>query len=255
MNSLILLILIDKGLLLQNELFVKSLRMSFYAATITEIKWYQQAAFGVLLKVVALVVLVVITYFSVGYGASFAKFMYALIINIGIALAASIALKMLFAATDNVYLRAIGTIILIVVAYQVGAAQSGEGFLSAEQLTTAVTEFSVSNLSTIAGAISTNIQGYTQTKMEELAAEQYQFSEAAGERFTEIEEYNEMFAATDFVGQIADLARFDPIQAYITSSVDYMMYNAIEVQFAVSRLYDYNAIVSDFYDNKLRISI
>ncbi len=208
-----------------------------------------------LLQAIAIIVIVVLSFFGPA-GTTLGGFLSNLILAIGIAVAATIAMKMLFAATDNVYLRAIGTIIIIVVAYQAGAASGEEGaFLSAEQLTAAVTEFSVSNLAMVAGAVSTNIQGYTTTKMDELAAEQYAFQEAAAIRADEVGEYQELFAATDYIGRVGELARFDPIDAYITSSVDYMIETAIGMQFRNDLLYDYDRTVGDFYDNKLRISV
>jgi hypothetical protein len=42
--------------------------------------------------------------------------------------------------------------------------------------------------------------------------------------------------------------------AYL-EGVDAMMYRAIGVQYEYAKLYDYDAMVGDFYENKLRIGV
>ena len=238
----------------QTTLMVKSLRLSFYSADVQHLEWYETEAFAPFMKILAVIIVIATTIFSAGTGTPWASIALDALINLTIAVGISLALETIFKATDNVFIRAIAVAVAIVVGAYAAGTNVTDGFMTAQQLTNAVTEFSISNISGIVSNISAAIKLDVAIKFEDLAEEMEAFEKTLEVRAEELTTAEEELEAGLGIEYIADLSIDEPVVAYL-EGVDAMMYRAVGIQYDYDVLYDYGAKKSDYYDIKLQVGI
>ena len=253
---------VDKfGPVEQTKLLPWILKISFYAAEIIHLAWYETAAFGKFLQVVAIIVAIVVTILTWGAASSFGAFLITMAMNIGIGMAASYAMKLLMESNAPDWLKAVGTVIIVVIALYLGtSADSGE-FLSASQLTSAVTTASSTTImGTASGAVTLGAQAvtiYTNEARVDLQAASDVFATAADQRV------KSFTAAEDLIGMggiidtkvVVDLVNKEIPEAYL-KSIDAFYFKAKgSLQYEFSALFDYTTKKDDYISNQLRIGV
>jgi hypothetical protein len=229
----------------QYELFNRSLLLSTYAAQVMHLEWYETDGFMDLLGVIAVVLSVVSFGYSL-YTYGLAATITMTLVGIAIAVGATMLLKMVMESTDSEFLRA-----LAAVAYVAAMVYGANAMLptNASGLTTAVTLFATT-ISSVSTAISIN----TEIEMNKLAAEQLTFGQRVEEKEEELDKAKEALTPYMSIEDILEVTQVKAPLAYL-EGVDAMMYRAIGVQYEYAKLYDYDAMVGDFYENKLRIGV
>ena len=229
-----------------------SLRMSVYAAQVDTIAYYYTDEFRLFVQIVLIIVVIVVTIMSGGTATQAA---IAVAKTILISMAVSAALKFVFKETDNRYTRAFAVIVAVIATQQAGSYAGTGEFLSAAELTASVTEFTAANLALLTDLTAQLVNelvvvpGYA-----DLAAESKAF-------YAQLEEVQDTHAAAmaQFetglgIDAVIMLNNMDPIEYYLNSGVDTLMYQARDVQFDFDRLYDTEAMVGSFVEDKLRLS-
>lgn len=229
----------------QYELFNRSLLISLYAAQVIHLEWYETEAFMDLLGIVA----IVITVFSFGYGVyinGLTATLQTALVAMAITVGATMLLKMVMESTDSKFLRALAAVVYVAaMVYGANAMLPTD----ASALTTAVTLFAT----TISSA-STAISISTEIEMNKLEAEQLTFGQRVEEKEEELDKAKEALTPYMSIEDILEVTQVKAPLAYL-EGVDAMMYRAIGVQYEYAKLYDYDAMVGDFYENKLRIGV
>ena len=218
----------------QMELMVISLRTTQYAAVIEHIKWYQTGAFAIFLQVLAVVVVVAGCIYSACTAAILAEMLFTLV-------ATTLALKFIFAHTHNPWLRGLAVVIAAVVSGQLNGFSNAGVFVQAATLTTMVSEF---------------VNIYTADQTYKLQGKKTAFDSALQDRMNSLKEKQRALYAEAKVtvqDMTAMVTQVDPIQYMKTTSVDYMMYVARDIQYDFGILYDYDIMVKDFYNQKLSL--
>lgn len=230
----------------QYELFYRTLLISMYSAQITHLEFYETKGFGILLKIVG----VVLAIFSFGASVALYGLLYAVIytaLAALVAMGAMMLLRMVMRSTDSQFIR--GLAIAVYVAFAVYGASMFGSPLDASQLTSIVSTFGTA-LSATASAI--NVM--TEVDTENLTEVQTAYESAYGSAMSEIETRQEDFASTLTVAEVANIKLQEPVQPYIFG-VDAWMYKAINIQYNYSALYDYDQLVGGYYDRVKRIGI
>lgn len=229
-----------------------SLRMSVYSASITVVDYYYTGAFQVLVQIVIVVITVVSTISSGGTATQAAIAAgKALLIQ----MAVGAALKLVFKETDNKYIRAIAVIAAVVVSAQAGNYTSTGEFMSASQLIASVTEFTATNF-----AVASNVTAQLVNELvvspgyEGLAAESKAFYDQLKEVQDTHTEMMESFNTGLDINAVLELNELGPVEYYLTSNLDAMMYQSRDIQFDFDRTYDTEPLVGSFVDDKLRLS-
>jgi len=243
----------------QTNIFPYTLKLSIYAASITYLKWYKTSAFSLVLQIIAIIVTVVVTVITVGTGASIGTILQALIVNLAIGLAVGYAMKLLMESNAPDWLKAVGAAIIIATVIYTGVSYAEGEFLSASQLTTAVTTASATSIiGGVAGAVVMGTQAYavyTQVEMDKVQAQSEQFSQQADQRlqsFTAAEDLLVMGGVLDTYG-VVDLVNKEIPEAYLRS-VDAFYYQAKgAMQYEFNALFDYNIYKDDYISNQLRL--
>ena len=219
----------------QTIFLAKALRITFYTLNIQHLKWYQTGAFAIFIQIIGIIIIIVGCIYS---ACSLSSIGYALLIYAG----ATLALKIIAKYVKTPWLRAVLTIIVVVIAFWAGGGFDS-GLMNVQALTGVVTAFA------------TGVSTYSQMKLSELNTEKTQFERSADTRMKEIQDASASYNKGLTVSDVEELNQYDPIKEYITSKVDYMMYVARDVQFNFDSLYDYDIIVKDYYNNRLRIAL
>ena len=218
----------------QMELMVLSLRTTQYAALIQHIKWYQTGAFAIFLQILAVAIVIVGCIYS---ACSASTLGIALLIMV----ATSLALKWVFAHTHNPWLRGLAVVVAVVISGQLNGFSDMGVFAQATTLTTMVSEF---------------VNIYTTDQMYKLQSRKTAFDTELHNRVKSLREKERALYAGAKVGVknvVKLVTQMDPTQYLKTTSVDYMMYVARDVQYDFGILYDYDIIVKDFYNQKLSL--
>jgi len=223
----------------QTAFMAKALRVTFYSLVIQHIKWYQTGAFATFMQIVGVIVMVV----GCIYTACLSNLTSTAVQNALIAtVATGVALKLIVKYVHTPWLRALLTVVVIVAGAAYGGGFKG-GMLSVQSLTTIVTAFG------------TGMSTYAQAGMEQLQERETVFQLAVSKRQKEIDEANKSMNQGLSLQDTTQLAVYDPVKQYITSTVDYMMYVARDVQYDFGLLYNYDIMTKDYYDNKLRVAL
>jgi len=223
----------------QTTFVAKALRVTFYSLVVQHIKWYQTGAFATFLKVIGVIVMIVGCVFT----ACLSNLTTATVINALIAtVATGIALKLIVKYVHTPWLRALLTVVVIVAGAAYGGGFKG-GMLTVQSLAAIVTAFG------------TGMSTYAQAGMEQLHKSETGFQLSVSKRQKEINKANKSMNQGLSLQATTQLAVYDPVQAYITSTVDYMMYVARDIQYDFGLLYNYDIMTKDYYDNKLRVAL
>ena len=193
----------------QMQLYKRSLRLAVYSAEITHLEWYETAAFMNLVKIVLTVAAIVIFVISLGSATSVSAFL----LKAAVMLAAGLAFKLLLESVDNPYLKALIIAVAAYVLYSTGMMSdpSALGFWTADQVSTAVTQ-------------------YTEFKMEILKDAQSEFSnkyEEIMDKFNSMKEQLAGYIDTDFV---ARLTGANDTKGFIEGP-DLQVYRAVSMQY------------------------
>jgi len=157
-------------------------------------------------------------------------------------------LKLIMKSTNSMALRIVAA---VVAAYIMGG---GVDLTNLTLLSPTVLLESVTSFCTALTAMATGISLATDIELKRLAGETSAYETAYESAYQEIQdtldELNDGIS-TEFV---AGLSTIEPISQYLYG-VDAMMYQAVGIQYEYDRLYDYNVLVSDYYDRSLRLGI
>lgn len=96
------------------ELFEMTLRFNFYALDVVHIEWYQTKHFASFLRVVAISVGLVMLVTSFGAATPITTILIETAAHIAITIGVSLAVDYLFAQTDSMFLRIVGTIAIAI---------------------------------------------------------------------------------------------------------------------------------------------
>lgn len=192
----------------QIEIFCRSLRLATYAISVTHLEWYETSAFMDLIQIILIAVAIVIFVLSLGSGTSVS----AALMNLALAIGASMALKELLKHIDSPWLKALLIAIIAVVAATYGYMDPTQaGFFTADQITQIVTD-------------------HVEMLMVGISEEAARFSEKAEDVFKKLSDMSEQLTGyldTDFV---ANLSRKEDTIPYITGpTLEY--YRAVEAQY------------------------
>lgn len=214
----------------QQELFVKTLRISFYAVQVTHLEWYETKAFGMLLQGVAIVILI----YSLGTASEISE---ALMV-VATAIASSYALKKILESSAPDWLKAVAA-----VAYVYVNLRAGGGL----EVTTnvVITGVMIVSLTTSAFMIALGI------KMTALENEADVFNRKAKERAEENEKKQELLASsnldTGLLTQMITATSMSPSTQYDIAKGK-MLYDQ-------GLLYDGASRSKDFYSNAFNIGV
>ena len=140
----------------QLKLFRKSLRLSIYSASITHLDWYETPAFLNLLKIVITVIGIVLAIASFYAGGQAGTAWYVTAGKMLLWIGASMAFVKLLSYIDNPWLKALLIVVAAIVLYQTGTVTDPNalGFMTADALTTAVTQFTEMKMEELQGQMS-----------------------------------------------------------------------------------------------------
>jgi len=249
----------------QMELFCKSLRLSVYSATVTHLEYYETADFALAMQIIVYTVAIVIqvlTCMGGPAGCTVGRFLTTLLI----ALATSYIIKKILESTLPTWLKILLVLATIALgAYGSSSIDAGE-FLSAEQVTKAVTDYAttfMASATTITpGTVLTGMNMISKMAnyringlMEDLEDSAEAFSKTLELKVKEISDKMESiqnYVSTEFV---TGLANMDMTQGYV-EGYDMNMYKAVSMQYdhvylSVGSVYEN---IYD-YDRKFKIGI
>jgi len=233
----------------QMEIMAMSLRTTQYAAILQHVKWYQTGAFSIFLQILGVIIIIVGCIYS-------ACSVAGLGVELIIYAATTLALKWVFAHTHNPWLRGLAVVVAIIVGAEGSAFAQTGSMLSATQLVNSVTTFSATNVALGVTTAASFVDIYTADQMYKLEGRKTAFDSALQHRVKSLREKQRALYAGAKV-TVKDMAamatKVDPIQYMKTTSVDYMMYVARDIQYDFGILYDYDIIVKDFYNQKLSL--
>jgi len=242
----------------QMNVFPYALKFSIYAATITHLEWYETEAFGNFIRILAIVVAVIVTVLTWGAASSFGAFLISMVEMIGIGLVVGYAMKKLMESGAPDWLKAVGAVILVIVAIYLGNSASAGEFLNATQLSAAVTSSASSVIGTAAAAVSGLANGliaYERVKLDELEDDSKAFQREADLRQETIDDAYEHLTQGLDVNEIQWLMDKEHPEAYLRGT-DAFMYRAKGgIQYEYAALFDYNVHKDDFISNKLNVGI
>ena len=242
----------------QVEVFPYVLKISIYAAQITHLEWYETEAFGRIMKIIAIIVAVVVTILTWGAASSFGAFLISMAEMIAIGVAVGYAMKILMESNAPDWLKAVGAVILVVVGMYLGMSAGSGEFLSAAQLTQAVTESAytiIGTASALVSGLANAVTVYTEVKMNELEDKETKFQAAADLRQEVIDDaYDNLVQGLD-VTDIEWLIDKDIPEAYLKGP-DAFMYKAKGgIQYEYSALYAYESKKDDYISSMLNVGI
>jgi len=219
----------------QTVFIAKALRITFYALVVQHIKWYQTGIFATFLQIISIVIIIV--------GLLTGQLeLISLVHMLLIAAATGIALHLIIKYVHSPWLRAVLTVVVVLIAADVGG-MFQNGLISVQSVSSIVTAFG------------TGMSTYAQAGMEILNKKTDKFHTLAEKRQAEIDSAKKKLNQGLGVQDIEQLNTYDPIRQYITSTVDYMMYVARDIQYDFDLAYNYDIIAKDYYDNKLRVAL
>lgn len=229
----------------QYELFNKTLLITLYSAQVTHLEWYETPEFGSLLKIIG-IVLTVVTFgaSAMAYGlvAAIAITAIGMVIVIG----ATMLLKMIMRSTDNKFIQGLAMVLYV------AAMVYGTGFgmpLDASQLVRMVTYFGTA-MSSAATAIGT----YTEIQGAKLGTEKSIYEQKLKTAFEEVESRRDEFSSMFTVKEVTDMTTANSVSPYLYG-VDAMMYRAINSQYAYDVMFDYDALVGEYYTRTKMLGI
>lgn len=212
----------------QLELYPYALRINLYSVQVTELAWYETAAFMQFFQIVLIVVTVVITIFTLGTGtAAWIALAKQLVINY---LITQIAIAII-SSLDNNFAKAVVAALAIYAMVTTGDATGVSTVFS--DIVGAVTMFA----DFVTGDI---VEGMTET-----LAEMEEFQQVYGDRIATIEK---QVAARDEMG-------IDVTYLAYLNSPSTAIYSAIQMQYDFSSSYNYDTLVSSYHDNALRLGV
>ena len=217
----------------QTALFTKSLRLSIYSLNVTHLDYYQTEAFANALQIVIYIIAIVVLIFTWYTGPGGMEGFLALAQGILYALAASYAFKLLLESTDNVYLKALYTVL-----YVAAMVYRGGGFDAGGEV------FTITNVLMSVNAFTQTFNSITMDKMSALDKEIETSRDTVSDMNQELQDAISAEPTgldTDFVVGLISMN----LQYGTISSVDAMMYQARDVQFDAIRI-----TVSDYYTNQ-----
>jgi len=242
----------------QMRIFPYVLKLSIYAADVTHLEWYETGAFASFLKLIAIVVAVVVTVLTLGSASSLSVAIISMAEMLAIGLATGYALKLLMESSAPDWIKAIGAVALLITSIWLGAGVNSGEFLTATQLTSAVTSSATAVVGTASAAItglSNAMIVYEQVKMEELNKDVQAFQAEYDLRQQVIDDAYEHLTTGLDVTDVQWLMDREYPDAYLRGP-DAFMYKAKgEIQYDYSTLYDYSTYKDEFVTAKLQVGI
>lgn len=226
----------------QTLLFNKSLILTIYAAQVQHLKWYETKAFGDFLQLVGIAIFL----FS-GFDPS-TFFTMSGLFKVGAYMAGMLVLQEVLKSVDNPFIRVLVT---LAAAYAMGGGFDKVNF---EFVSPMALLDSVTNFCTALTVVTSSIGVVLGADMAELQVQQQQFRNKvetvrAEQEAAKAELYTPFGAA-----YTSNLKQIEEVSPYLYG-VDAMMYRARDVQYNFDAMYDYDALISDFVNNKLRLGV
>ena len=242
----------------QMKIFPYVLKLSVYAAQVTHLEWYKTKAFANFLKIIAIAVAVVVTVLTLGTASSVGVFLISMAEMIALGLTVGWAMKKLMESSAPDWLKAVGAVVLVVVSIWLGAGIGTGEFLTATQLTSAVTTSTAAVVGTVSAAVSglaNAFNVYTRVKMDDLSEDVQAFEAQADLRQQVIEDAFEHLTSGLSISDIQWLMDREYPEAYLRGP-DAFMYRAKgEIQYDYAALYDYNVFKDDYVTTRLQLGI
>jgi hypothetical protein len=212
----------------QLEVFQYLFRIDFYAISITELEWYETEAFWDLFNFV----LIVVTIWFLPWGGNLWDVGYAIIKQYVINYAVAELMIWVAKATGNEELAALFGLLM---AIRLGGFKglNAETFLSAEQLLNLATNYA-QNLMVVEGELAIELAEEMQTSIDEAQAE-----------------LDKEKANRDDL----DTVKLDSNFIAYLQSVDTSYFPAIHGQYQYDELYNYDSILSDYFDQQLLVGV
>jgi len=229
----------------QTEIMIKSLRFSVYSAEVTHLDWYETAAFAPFMQILAVVIIIAT---SIASGGTLSSVATSIAIKLVSAFAISFALEMVFAATDNPWIRAVAVIAATVAGLQASSFANSGGFLSASDLLDTVTEFSQTSIATWGSTVKQFSNIHTEYQLAKLAGESEAFANVYEDRSEEYDKVMESLGGGISTQKVLELATVSPATGYVEGP-DLVYYKAKEMQFdwdllkgsaTYTNIYDYD---------------
>lgn len=196
------------------------LRLDIFAIELTHLNFYETEEFAVLIKVV----MIIINIYSLGSSSSLTSLLYSALFNFAIVQIVIYIAKL----TGNAELAAIiGVVAAVVLGSEIGMSFD---MMSAEGLTNIVTTFS----STLGAAQNVELK---------------ELQEDLTDLIDEFEKQQELHDETSYSSTVLGGAEY-----WSLKSSDVYMYESREIQFNFDLLFDYDNIISNFYDQQLSVS-
>jgi hypothetical protein len=215
------------------EVYQYLLRVDFNSISVTELEWYETGAFLELFKWAMIIVAVVIAVISLGTATTIAAGIISLVQAYVVSYAIGELIIFIAEQTGNEFLAAaVGVAVAIYMANPEGIDLTQ--LLQAESLINLSTEFA-SNLLLIEGV-----------KQKELAQD---IKDINTEAMKKIEAEKER-RRDELVDE-----KLDPLFLAALQSVDTNYFPAIQGQYQYDELYNYDSLVGDFFNNRLKIGV
>lgn len=205
----------------QLEVYKYILRLDIFAINVTYLQWYETTAFQTLFKLVLQAIAVI----SLGSAKGITEVVYAVFVAYAVGeIAIYIAEQ-----TGNPVLAAI-------VAFTAAVALSDPGQINFSELVNA------EQLVALSTSFANNLTIAYDTVSQDIAKDILEMSELAEERLEEIDE-----AVSEDVIDVEFMAAL--------TSFNTNIYESIQGQYEFSRVYDYDSVIKDFFDNRLLIGV
>lgn len=242
----------------QMRIFPYVLKLSIYAAQLIHLEWYETEAFASILKIISIIAAVIITIITLGAASTFGAFLISMAEMLVVGVAVGWAMNKLMESGAPDWLKAAGAIVLVVVSIWLGGGRNTGEFLTATQLTSAVTTASASVVGTASAAVTglaNALNVYTQIKINDLNEEAQNFKSKADLRQQVIDDAFEHLKDGLDVTDIQWLMDKEYPEAYLRGP-DAFMYRAKgEIQYDYAALYDYNVYKDDYVTARLQLGI
>jgi len=235
------------------------LKMEFYAASVTHLKWYETEDFaykiGIIIKIVQVVVLIAT---AGADGMTTTALLTQLLIQVGTQAAVNYAMRRILESDAPDWIKAVAVVVLVVTVIWAGQSTEAGEMLTADQLTEVVLASSstvLANTTAIVNGLSNAYQMSIAMDIEELKEEQTKFNSRMDMRQKVVSDAYEHLQAGLDITQVRDLLDAEIPEPYLFGPDAFMFKAKGGIQYDYDALFDYSAMKDDFISKKLQVGV
>ncbi len=243
----------------KTQLYPYILKMEFYAASITHLKWYETKDFAYAIGMAIIIIQVTMLIVTAGSdGMTTTALLTQLLVQVGTQAAVNYAMRKIMESDAPDWIKAIAVVTLVVTVIWAGqSAEAGE-MLTADQLTEVVLASSttvLANSAAITNGLSNAYQMSIAMDMEELKEEQTKFNSRMDMRQKVVSDAYEHLQAGLDITQVRSLLDAEIPEPYLFGPDAFMFKAKGGIQYDYDALYDYSAMKDGFISKKLQIGV